>query len=259
MPSFVTEVIARAVLSIGLVAASGASAETLLEQGPEHRFQLDFHVSDAALQKMLPQGWVPAIAAAGPAKDANLRMIFIERIGVVGADGKPIGKSASHLVYLAIPVKQAMGDATGQMIIAGLTDNAADAPGAFGVYQYAATAKMTRSVSASGGKALAEEDWDFTASSGEHMAVHVKFEPAFAAKGGGEVKFFNPSDPSKYQIFKTEQATDITRNATTNPPDRVKEFTYRAGGGRIAALFDGKERVLSWDSQPWYNRSVIAP
>jgi hypothetical protein len=251
--------ITSAVFGIGLTTATHASAETLLEQGPEHRFQLDFHVSDAALQKMLPQGWVPAVATAGPAKDANLRMIFIERIGVVGADGKPIGKGASRLVYLAIPVKQTAGDTTGQMILAGLTDNAADAPGAFGVYQYAATAKMTRSVSASAGKALAEEDWDFAGAGGEHMAVHVKYEPALAAKGGGEVKFFNPADPSKYQIFKTEQATDITRNATTNPPDRVKEFTYRAGGGRIAALFDGKEKVLSWDSQPWYNRSVIAP
>jgi hypothetical protein len=259
MSSFMTRAIAVAGFGIGLAAATHASAQTLLEQGPEHRFQLDFHVSDAALQKMLPPGWVPAVATAGPAKDANLRMIFIERIGVVGADGKPIGKGASHMVYLAIPVKQATGDTTGQMIIAGLTDNAADAPGAFGVYQFAAAAKMTRSVSASAGKALAEEDWDFTGSAGEHMGVHVKYEPALAAKGGGEVKFFNPADPSKYQIFKTEQATDITRNATTNPPDRVKEFTYRAGGGRIAALFDGKEKVLSWDSQPWYNRSVIAP
>jgi hypothetical protein len=259
MSSLVTQAIARAVLGIGLAAATEARAETLLEQGPEHRYQLDFHVSDAALQKMLPPGWVPAVAAAGPAKDANLRMIFIERIGIVGADGKPICKAASHMAYLAIPVKQAAGEATGQMIIAGLTDNAADAPGAFGVYQFASTAKMTRSVSVSSGKTLAEEDWEFAATGGEHMAVHVKYEPALAAKGGGEVKFFNPQDPSKYQIFKTEQATDITRNATTNPPDRVKEFSYRAGGGRIAALFDGKEKVLSWDSQPWYNRSVIAP
>ena len=65
--------------------------------------------------------------------------------------------------------------------------------------------------------------------------------------------------PSKYQLFKTEQAIDITRNATTNPPDHVKEFSYKAGGGRIAALFDGKEKVLSWDSFPWYMRTVSNP
>jgi hypothetical protein len=49
------------------------------------------------------------------------------------------------------------------------------------------------------------------------------------------------------------------RNVTTNPPDRVKKFSYKAGGGKIAALFDGSERLVSWDSFPWYVRSVIAP
>ncbi|HEY4264648.1 MAG TPA: hypothetical protein VGM72_04975 [Micropepsaceae bacterium] len=254
-----TRIISAAVLVLGLGTMTLAFAQTPLEQSAEHRFQLDFHVSDTALQKMLPQGWAPAVAAAGPAKDANLRMIFIDRIGIVGTDGKPLGRGAARMVYLAVPVKQTAGDTAGQMIVAGLTDNAADAPGAFGVYQYAATAKMTRSVNASNGTAIAEEDWDFVGNGGEHMQVHVKYERAPAAKGGGEVKFFNPADPSKYQIFKTEQTTDITRNATTNPPDRVKEFSYRAGGGRIASLFDGTEKVLSWDSQPWYNRSVIAP
>ena len=259
MSPTITRAIAGAFVALVVAGAPQAKAETVLEQGAEHRFQLDFHVSDAALKKMLPAGWESAAATAGPAKDANLRMIFIDRMDVVGPDGKPVGRGASRMVYLAAPVKQSAGAATGQMIVGGLTDNAADAPGAFGVYQYATTAKMTRSVSASGGMAMAEEDWDFAAASGEHMQVHVKYERAPAAKGGGDVKFFNPADPSKYQIFRTEQATDITRNATTNPPDRVKEFSYRATGGRIAALFDGTEKVLSWDSQPWYNRSVIAP
>jgi hypothetical protein len=258
MPANRTRAIAGVAFCIGVTAATYVQAETLLEQSAEHRYQLDFHVPDAALQKMLPKGWVPAVATAGPAKDANLRMIFIDRIGVVGPDGKPIGR-ASRMVYLASPVKQAVGDGAGQMIIAGLTDNAADAPGAFGVYQLATTAKMTRGASASAGTEMAEEDWDFAGANGEHMQVHVKYERAPAVKGGGEVKFFNPADPSKFQIFKTEQTTDITRNATTNPPDRVKEFNYRAGGGRIASLFDGTEKVLSWDSQPWYTRSVIAP
>jgi hypothetical protein len=249
--------VAAALAAAGL--ASAAKADTVLEQSAEHRFQLDFHVPDAALQKMLPSGWVPAIATAGPAKDANLRMIFIDRIGVVGSDGKPVGKGSSHLVYLAIPVKQSSGEQTGQMIIAGLTDNPGDAPGAFGVLQPATTATMTRGVSMANGAPLATEDWEFASANGERMQVHVKYQSAPANKGGGEVKFFNPSDPSKYRIYKTEQVTDITRNATTNPPDRVKEFSYRATGGRIAALFDGTEKVLSWDSQPWYNRTVIAP
>lgn len=253
--------ILKASIASGLLtlAATTAHAQTVIEQAIEYRFQLDFRVNDAALQKMLPAGWEPLIATMGPAKDCNLRMIFIDRVDVMGPDGRPLPKGSSRLVYLAIPVKQTSGTATGQMIIGGLTEDASDAPGAFGVYKHATTAKMTRSSEISGGAVLVDEDWAFSAPGGEHMTVHVKYQRAPANKGGGEVRFFNPADPSKYQIFKTEQVIDIARNVTTTPPDRVKEFSYTAGGGAIASLFDGTEKVLSWDSFPWYNRTVLAP
>ena len=222
------------VSAVTALAATLASAQTFVEQAIEHRFQLDFRVPDAALQKMLPAGWEPAIAAMGPAKDCNLRMIFIDRVDVLGMDGKPLGngKGSSRLVYLAIPVKQSSGTSTGQMIISGLTEDAGDAPGAFGVYKRAATAKMSRSVDSSGSAVIVDENWEFAIPGAEHMSVHVKYERAPATKGGGEVRFFNPSDPSKYQIFKTEQVIDIARNVTTTPPDRVKEFSYSAGAAR---------------------------
>jgi hypothetical protein len=240
------------------LATTAAAAQTVVEQAAEHRFQLDFHVNDAALKKMLPSGWEPAIATQGPAKDANIRLIFIDRMAVVGADGKSLRKGSERLAYLAVPVKQTSGAATGQMIVAGLTDDAANS-GPFGVYRKADTAKMSRNLSSSAGTVASDEDWEFSGANGEHMSVHLKYERAPGAKGGGEVRFYDPADPTKYQIFRTEQALDILRNATTNPPDRVKEFSYTAGGGRIAALFDGNEKVLSWDSFPWYNRTVLVP
>jgi hypothetical protein len=236
-----------------------APAQTLLEQAAEHRFQLDFHVNDAALAKMLPQGWEAVIATQGPAKDANLRMIFIDRMAIVGADGKPAARPTARLVYLAIPVKQTASGAVGQIIIHGLTENMADAPGAFGVYQHASIARMSRTVSASAGAMTGSEDWEFAAASGERMELHVEYERGPAVKGGAETKFFYPNDPSKFQIFKTDQAIDIMRNPTTTPPDHIRKFSYKAGGGKIAALFDGTEKVVSWDSFPWYIRTVSAP
>ncbi|HEV7803111.1 MAG TPA: hypothetical protein VGP15_18700, partial [Burkholderiales bacterium] len=110
-----------------LLAAHAVSAQTMLEQAAEHRFQLDFRVNDAALAKMLPKGWEPVIATQGPAKDCNLRMIFIDRMAVMGGDGKPAARPISRLVYLAVPVKDSASGNTGQMIIYGLTENAADA------------------------------------------------------------------------------------------------------------------------------------
>ena len=247
------------VLVVASLLAGAASAQSMVEQAAEHRFQLDFRVNDAALAKMLPPGWETVIAEKGPAKDCNLRMIFIDRMAIMGADGKPAARPTARLVYLAIPVRQTGGGAAGQMIIYGMTEHAADAPGPFGVYQHASTAKMSRTAAAAGGVMTGTEDWEFVAAGGERLEVHVEYERGPANKGGAEVRFFDPRDPSKFQIFKTDQAIDIMRNPTTTPPDHIRKFSYKAGGGRIAALFDGTEKVVSWDSFPWYIRTVSEP
>src|ERR1700710_2126068 len=91
-----------------------ASAETLVENSAEFRFQIDFHVNQEALQKLLPAGWEQVIATQGPAKDANLRVIFIDRIDVTNPDNTP--KTSDQLVYVAIPVKQTGTNNAGQMV-----------------------------------------------------------------------------------------------------------------------------------------------
>ncbi len=242
-----------------MLLAPYALAQTVIEQSAEHRYQIDFRVNDAALAKKLPAGWETVIATEGPAKDCNLRMIFIDRMAIMADGGKTSTPHATRPVYLAIPVRQTGTKNIGQMIIHGLTNNASDAPGEFGVYQHATTAKMSRTHAANGGVLTGSESWEFAAASGEHMSLQVEYVRGPARKGANEVKFFYPNDPSKFQIFKTDQAIDIMRNPTTNPPDNVKKFSYKAGGGKIAALFDGTEKVVSWDVFPWYIRTVSAP
>src|ERR1700682_5658785 len=126
---------------IGLVRQS--HAETLLEHSAETRMQLDFVVSDVALKTFLPAGWETDVATAGGAKDCNLRMIFVDRSDVTGPDGAP--KGTSQVVYLEVPVKQTGGNLAGRMAIGGLTAEAKDAPGPFGVYKAATSHRMERS------------------------------------------------------------------------------------------------------------------
>jgi hypothetical protein len=232
-----------------------------LEQSFEHRFQMDYQVPAAALAKFLPAGFESNPAATGAAKDCNLRVIFIDRLNIVGADNRPLGKGSARMVYLAAPVKETATGTTGQIIIGGITDNADDVPGAFGNFILATTAKMNRSVSADNGTQSATEDWQFETASGERIRMHVAYTPAPANKGGGaaQTKFFDPRDPKKFQLFQTEQVTDITRNVTTTPPDRVKDYSFSAGGGKFAPLFDGTEKPLSWDAQRSYVRTISVP
>jgi hypothetical protein len=234
--------------------AAPAPAGNVLMTSSEYRFQLDLHVNDAALAKLLPSGWVSNAATQGAAKDANLRLILIDQQNIVGPDSKVLGKGSNRIAQLAAPVKSSDGANTGQMILGGLTEDTV--PDAFGVYLKANAVKTSHSMADSNGVVTVTEDWDFAAPAGEHFQLHVKYTRQPANKGGGTTKFFNPANPAEVQNSTTEQTTDITRNATTNPPDRVQEFSFKAGGGKYASLFDGSEKPLSWDSQPIFSRTV---
>lgn len=243
------------------VAASMAGAQTLLEYSAEARFQLDLHVNEAALAAFLPAGFTPNVATQGPAKDCNLRAIFVDRTTINGPDGKPIGKGSSRFVYLAAPVKDPSGN-NAQVVIGGLVDDPADAPGALGVYIAATTTRtVQRSTSSTGnGPAIDSQDWVFHAPTGEHLELHIKYEHGIANKNNPtEGKFYSGKDPAVMQIWRQEQVLDILRNPTTNPPDRVKEFSFKASGGSFAKLFDGTERPVSWDNVIWLNRSILQP
>ena len=248
---------------LALAASAGvvrpATAQNLVESSVETRFQLDLQVTDRALQSYLPSGWTSRVSTRGPAKDANLRAIFIDRITINGPDGSPLGRCSNRLVYLVAPVTDPTG-ANVQLVIAGLTEDPADAPGPYGVYLQATTHTMRRATSSGEGPIIVSQDWALTAETGEHLEMHISFE-----RGGGngrpprDVRYYSAKDPDFFRISRQEQVLDILRNVTTTPRDRVREFSFSAGGGSYAGLFDGTERVLSWDHILWLDRSVLLP
>ena len=239
--------------------AGYAIAETLVETSSETRFQLDLHVPDAALASFFPTGWTSNAATQGAAKDANLRCVFIDRYTINGPDGKPVGKGSNRLVYLVAPVKDPTGAAV-QIVIGGLTEDPADAPGPFGNYLLATTHSVLLSISSMSAASINSQDWVFAAASGEHLEMHIKFEPGVGNRGNpADVKFYSAKNPTFYQISRQEQVLDITRNVTTTPPDHVKEFSFKGSGGTYSKLFDDTTKVLSWDDIIWINRSVLLP
>ena len=251
----------RILIATGVLAALApyTSAQTMVEHSSEARFQLDLRVPDAAIMSYLPQGFTLNVATQGPAKDANLRAVFIDRVTINAPDGKPIGKGSNRLIYLVAPVKDPAGG-NSQLVIGGLTEDPEDAPGPFGVYRLATTHTMQRTTSSSTGPIMDSQDWVFTAATGERLEMHIKYERGVANKTNpADTKFYSAKNPGFYQISRQEQVLDILRNATTNPPNRVKEFSFKASGGTYSKLFDGTEKLLSWDNILWINRTVSVP
>jgi hypothetical protein len=256
-----------ALLAVTLVRAQAPPAQapatgTMVEFSNETRFQLDLHVSEAALAAYLPPGWTPNVAAQGAAKDANLRAIFIDRVTINGPDGRPLGAGAHRVIWLAAPVKEP-GGTNVQLIIGGLTDDPANVPGPFGNFLLATTHAMQRTTTGNptaAGPTIDTQDWNFTAATGEHVEMHLKYEKGVGNKGNpNDARFYSAKNPTFFQISRQEQVLDILRNTTTNPPDRVKEFSFKGAGGSYAKLFDGTEKALSWDNIVWINRTVSVP
>ena len=261
MRNLYRQVITVAVLgsALGLGVVTGARAQTPVESSVEARFQLDLVVPEAVVKTYMPPGWSLNVAAQGAAKDCNLRVIFVDRLTVHGPDGRPVGKGSNRLVYLAVPARDAAG-ANVQLIIGGLTGDPADAPGPFGNYLHATTATGARRVQAEASGVTETQDWVFQAASGERIEMHITFERGVANRNQpNEVKFYSAINPSTYQISRQEQVLEILRNATTNPPDRVKQYSFKGSGGSFAKLFDGTEKTVSWDNIIWISRTVLRP
>jgi hypothetical protein len=238
------------------------SAETMLEFSNETRFQLDLQVPDAALAPFLPQGWTSNPAAEGAAKDCNLRAIFIDRVTINGPDGAPLGKGSNRFVLLAAPVKDPKG-ASVQLVIGGLTEDPADAPGPFGNYLLATTHTMQRATQSgtSSAKPIMEaQDWVFAAATGERLELHIAYQRGVANKRNmADTKYYSAKNPGFYQISRQEQVLDIMRNVTTKPEDHVTKFSFKGAGGVYAKLFEGTVTVLSWDNVLWLNRTILLP
>lgn len=252
---------ARQLIMAGLLttAAIAAQAQTVVESSSEARFQLDLHVPDAALAPFLPAGFTMNVATQGAAKDCNLRAIFIDRLTINAPDGKPVGKGSNRLVYLTVPVRDAAG-ANAQLVIGGLTADPADAPGPFGNYLHATTSSLKRTTTGEGPNVVETQDWVFHAAGGEHLELHITFERGVANRGNAsETKFYSAKNPATFQISRQEQVLEILRNPTTNPPDRVKQYSFKGSGGSLAKLFDGTEKPVSWDNIVWMMRTISVP
>ena len=119
---------------------------------------------------------------------------------------------------------------------------------------------MQRTVATTGDGLAESQDWVFTAATGEYLELHIKYERGVANRANPtETRFYSAKNPTFYQISRDERVLDILRNVTTAPPDRVKEFSFKASGGSYAKLFDGSQTLLSWDNILWINRSVLLP
>jgi hypothetical protein len=69
---------------------------------------------------------------------------------------------------------------------------------------------------------------------------------------------YSGAKPGFYRIYRYTQATDVLRGAGT-AAERLKSFTFKGEGPKLASLFDGSEQLISITAIPYYSRQVFLP
>ena len=242
-------------LGITLLAAAPAlAAEKYVGSNVDVRTVLAFKVADAAVQKFLPDGWQPDVVTAGPAKDVNLRVTFIDRIVNQDAAGKAL--EPVRIAHLSIPAKMKGSQTGGTMLFRIYSSSAGGVPGPYGVSVHA-PANMERKVRIDpAGIGTVEELWEFKSQDGNSIQLQIQYARGASTPDKAETKFYSAAKPEFYRIYRSEQSTDVVRSPAA---DRVQKVLFKAFGPTLSPLFDGSEQLIGVTSDPWYTRQTFLP
>jgi hypothetical protein len=256
VPQITRNLIAGAALLATAAAANAASAaEKPVGTYGELRTVLAFKVPDAAVQTLLPQGWQASPATAGPSKDANLNVIFIDVLTVQNPDGS--AGETYRAAVLAVPAKKKGTDMTVGMVVGGLS-TPPNVPGAYGNFALANATVDRHSHTDSAGKTNVEESWEFKSDSGDAIQMELQFVRGVAARSKIETTPYSGAKPDFHRIYRIEQAADVLRSAATGV-DRAQKYTFKATGAKLSPVFNGSEQLISITSLPFYTRQVSLP
>ncbi len=247
---------AAALLALTAAANAAFAGEKLVNTVAAQRTHLSFKVSDAAVQKLLPEGWEASPSNTGPSKDANLTVVFVDLLTVQNPDGSP--GETYRVAGLAIPAKKKGTDATVPMVVGGFASTQSYAPGPYGTFALASATVDRRVHTDPAGKSDVEESWEFKGDGGDAIQLQLQYVSGPAARSKIEAMPHSGIKPGFYRIYRIEQAVDVVRSTATGT-DRVQKYAFKAAGAKLAQLFDGSERLISITSVPFYTNQISLP
>lgn len=236
--------------------AAQSQAPHMTEWSAETRLIVSFHANDAAVQKLLPAGWVVDPSTGAANRGANINVTVMERLVVLDPDGKPLKTGASRYVVVGIPAKNPETGQANTVIVTGISPEGA---GAYGVYETATVSRVERTSSGNGEEnGRSREAWEFASAGGDRVAITVAYRRGPATRAKVEAHVRSGKNPEFTRTYRIEQATDLLKSALTGV-NRVDEWQFRAAGPHLASVFDGSETLLSITAVPSYVREISLP
>jgi len=246
---------ALALIVLSLLMTGAYAGERLVGSNVDVRTVIAFKVSDAAVQRLAPEGWEVSPPPAGPLKGFNLVLVLIDSSSSSDSAGKPVEPFRGAV--LAIPARRIGTNVTVTMVSYGIAGRDGS-PGAYGVYAPGKVAIERKVGSGPDQKPLADETWVVSAEDGNAIDARIQYERGPTTQSKLEQKTYSGAKPEFFRIYRVEQVADLVRS-TAAGVDRVTSFSFRASGSRLASLFDGTEQLIGLISVPSYSRTVFLP
>jgi hypothetical protein len=243
---------------LGIALRGSAPAETFTISDVSARTALYFTVPAGALKEKLPAPWQFGSVPAGPAKDANLAVIFIDQVLAQDPDGKPIGTGANRLMVLAAIGKNMETGESAPVIIGGFSADPANVPGAYKAYTKGTVTRERELKDAGSLPGTGKEMWEVRSQPTGSLAFVLQYQAAIPTRAKLEQKVYSGVESGFFRIYRIDQGSDVVKSTVTGV-DRVQRYQFEAKLPEFAKLFDGSEKLVNITVIPWYVRQVFLP
>jgi len=230
---------------------SANAQETYAGSNQDVRTVLYFNVPPAVLSRFLPQGWELSPATTGPTAGANLVVEFVDQRWAT--DPKGVVAAPYRYVLFGMPVKKNGSSSTDLMLFDGLSRGGA---GPYGIAE-TATDDVRQTVHYGTADSRVDESWEFKGDS-ESVSLHTQFERGKLAREQSESHVHSQVKPQFSRIYRYVEGVDLLRGSGV-AGDRLESFNFKAEGGKLSGVFDGREQLISLMSVPWYSRDIYVP
>ncbi len=242
-----------------LVPATQAGAETLTGSNVDNRIIVALRVGQAELQPWLPAPWQVNPIAKGPFKEANLYVIFMDRLLNQDAQGKPAAGGTFRSVALVAPAKHTQTGESAIFVIRVFTPH--EDLDLNNHYKNSVRATIRREQTMKSvdlGPGTGSDLWELRDSAGGMLRFRMEYQRAVPSRAKREFKPRSAVEPTFFRIYRLDQGSDLVKSIPAGI-DRVQNYQLSVTVSELRKLFDGTEQLVGIVVIPWYVRRVYLP
>jgi hypothetical protein len=195
---------------------------------------------------------------SGPFKDANLFVIFMDKLVKLDAEGKSSEGGNDRAVVFAAVAKRPQDDKPNVYVIRIFTANPKALPGADKNSVPASVRREQALKMIDVEPGTDEQQWDVRDSTGGTIEFRLRCLRSLPTPGKVEQNVYSAVEPDYFRIYRVDQGMDVVKSLSAGI-DRVQSYEFRATAAGLHELFDGSAQLVGIAILPWYLRQIFLP